>query len=318
MADDKLPTIGEAISQWLGVQLPSISMPQTLKNVDKAVAKIILACGENVEARIRSNTSQAKAEGKIRVEETLRTPEERRKLENRTAATKAALEDLEQNPGAGDAKAEIEDDWLNFYARLAEDKSSEELQGLFGRILAGEIKRPGSFSLRTLQLLVTISKNDAEGVSKFLSYAIDGMIVPYGGSGPTDGERLFMQEMGIAGHPSQIGGMSLNVTVYPEMKQLLRGSAAGILIENKTKRAVGVAVPGQPLTKIARELIPIAHLPETNIEFLKKIARDMYGILRGSFGDDLDAGLVAVHVVKTIRVDENNFRYQIVETASNT
>jgi hypothetical protein len=56
---NQLPTIREAISNWLGVQLPLIPMPQTLKNIDKAVAKLVLAGGENLEARISSPVTKS-------------------------------------------------------------------------------------------------------------------------------------------------------------------------------------------------------------------------------------------------------------------
>src|SRR5262249_52895361 len=116
MADEpkELPTITEWLSQWLGVQLPSIPLPQTLKNLDKAIAKIVLSSGENFEARIRSNTAKTKAKGRIDLKELVRTDEERRKLENKIATTKVAIEEIEQNPSQTDASAEIEDDWLNF------------------------------------------------------------------------------------------------------------------------------------------------------------------------------------------------------------
>ena len=43
---------------------------------------------------------------------------------------------------------EINDDWLNAFEVEARQKSTEEMQALFGKILAGEITRPGSFSSR--------------------------------------------------------------------------------------------------------------------------------------------------------------------------
>ncbi|QQO31205.1 hypothetical protein JJC00_21400 [Bradyrhizobium diazoefficiens] len=63
-----LPTLSDWLANWLGFQLPSIPMPQTIKNLDKAVGRILLASGENVEARIKSNTGAVKAAGKISVE----------------------------------------------------------------------------------------------------------------------------------------------------------------------------------------------------------------------------------------------------------
>ena len=50
------------------------------------------------------------------------------------------------------------------------------MQELWARILAGEIKQPNSFSLRTLETLKNISKEEAElyvKVSKFLFYSIN-------------------------------------------------------------------------------------------------------------------------------------------------
>jgi hypothetical protein len=69
------------------------------------------------------------------------------KQSNREKIARLALEDFtaQTDTQAADAATEIDDDWLNVFVRLAEDKTSEELQQLFGRILAGEIRKPGSF-----------------------------------------------------------------------------------------------------------------------------------------------------------------------------
>src|SRR5262249_34634850 len=292
------------------------SMPQTVKNTDKAIAKIVLAIGENLEARIRQNTGKAKARGKIEIEGMYRTADERRKLENRIGTTKEGIEELEWNPGKTDASSEIEDDWLNLFARLSEDKSSEELQRLFGRILSGEIRRPGSFSLRTLQLMATISKTDAEAVTKFLSYAIDG-VVPFGveSQSPTIHERVLMEELGVAGHDSQIGGIAVGVGVAPGAKNLFRGSESGILVENNAAKEVTVSLPGQVLTTSGKELIPIAGSPSTDLEFLKRVAGDIRLGLMGAYSADLSAGLILVHVVTTTTLDFKTYQYVIVFTA---
>ncbi|MBW4528175.1 MAG: DUF2806 domain-containing protein [Phormidium tanganyikae FI6-MK23] len=55
-----------------------------------------------------------------------------------------------------DATAEvppINEDWLNNFEKQASQKSTEEMQILFGRILAGEIQKPSSFSIKTVNLL---------------------------------------------------------------------------------------------------------------------------------------------------------------------
>jgi hypothetical protein len=320
--NDKLPTIGEAISNWLGVQLPAVHLPQTIKNIDKAIGKIVLAGGENLEAHIKANTSKTKAIGKLNVDGLFRTEEEKRKLENRAAAMKAALEDIETNPAAIDSPSEIEDDWLNFFVRCAEDKSSEELQALFGKILSGEIRKPGSFSLRTIQIMSTISKRDAEALSMLLSFAISDDVLPFEESEagrPTAAERLLLEELGIAGHPSRIGGMVMNYEVQPGQKRLLMASHRGILVENNTQQQLNVQVAGQMLTTPARELAKIANSPPTDFEFLKSLAKKFYLELHDKYAVDADAGLLAVRIVSIqetsdMPTGETLVRYDVIYT----
>jgi hypothetical protein len=66
-----------------------------------------------------------------------------------------AAEALKESANADDPvdPQPVEDDWMNVFERYAEDASSERMQNLWGRVLAGEIRRPRSFSLRTMRFL---------------------------------------------------------------------------------------------------------------------------------------------------------------------
>jgi hypothetical protein len=305
---DNLPTIRQWIWDWLGIPLPAVPLPQTLKNLDKAVGKILLAAGENVEARVKVNTAKAKAQGKIDVEGMYRTEEGKRKIENRALTTKAAVEEMRANPAQEDAQEEIDDDWLNFFARVAEDKNSEELQSLFGKILAGEVKRPGSFSLRTLQIMAVISKSDAENLSKLLSFGIAQRIVPFqtaDNGEPSDGSRLFLAELGVAGHPSQVGGMQLNLTAAPNAPTAFIASHRTILVVNQMSETAAFFIPGQALTGTGHELIKIANPPPTDIGFLKKVAEQIMGILRTRYSAQIENGLLKVQVATTTPTGDN-------------
>lgn len=66
---------------------------------------------------------------------------------------------------------EPDDDWLNVFERYVEDASSERLQGLWGKVLAGEIRRPGRFSTRTLRFLSEFSQADALTFESFAKSA---------------------------------------------------------------------------------------------------------------------------------------------------
>lgn len=56
----------------------------------------------------------------------------------------------------------VEDDWRVRFFNVAEDITDAEMQTLWGKILAGEVARPGRFSLRTLDVLRNLSKHEAE------------------------------------------------------------------------------------------------------------------------------------------------------------
>ena len=56
----------------------------------------------------------------------------------------------------------IGDDWLNAFEAEARQKSTEEMQALFGKILAGEIRKPGSYSTRTVKILGSLDQSVAK------------------------------------------------------------------------------------------------------------------------------------------------------------
>ena len=55
----------------------------------------------------------------------------------------------------------INDDWLNVFEAEGRLKSTEEAHVLFGKILAGEIRKPGSFSTRAVRILGSLDHNIA-------------------------------------------------------------------------------------------------------------------------------------------------------------
>lgn len=67
---------------------------------------------------------------------------------------------------------EIDEDWLNTFEAEGRLKNSEEMHVLFGRILAGEIKRPGSFSTRAIRILGSLDQGIAKHFVTLCSISI--------------------------------------------------------------------------------------------------------------------------------------------------
>lgn len=68
-------------------------------------------------------------------------------------------------------------DWRRRFFSGAEDVCDDEMQIIWGKVLAGEVASPGRFSLRTLEILKNLSKHEAEKFQKICSFAFsDGWI----------------------------------------------------------------------------------------------------------------------------------------------
>ena len=67
----------------------------------------------------------------------------------------------------------VNPDWRRKFFIEAENICAEDLQELWGRVLAGELARPGTFSLRTLEALKHISQDEAEGFRVLCSLAME-------------------------------------------------------------------------------------------------------------------------------------------------
>lgn len=66
----------------------------------------------------------------------------------------------------------ISDDWLNAFEAEARQKSTSEMQAYFGRVLSGEIKKPGSFSTRTVRILASLDQVTASHFARLCSMCI--------------------------------------------------------------------------------------------------------------------------------------------------
>ena len=77
----------------------------------------------------------------------------------------------DQDTNGGEEKV-IDDDWLNSFETEARQKSTEDIQHRFGRVLAGEIRKPGSYSIKTVKTLGEMDQNAATLFKKLCSACV--------------------------------------------------------------------------------------------------------------------------------------------------
>jgi len=188
---------------------------------------------------------------------------------NRDSAVVHAAAELLDEPDVSDKP--VDPDWATRYFRTAQDISSEEMQLIFGKILAGEIKQPGSFSARTVDFLATLTNEEALSFRKLCAFL---WVLPSGQADiilfGTDPEGYSVDVLGYSDlqHLHDIGLIEFSPALggYTYGAQTLVLSYNGEKVEIESKEAgdypvieAGVVV----LTKIGRELSSVCQ-PEFN------------------------------------------------------
>ena len=70
----------------------------------------------------------------------------------------------------------VNPDWIIQWLNLSQDISDKDIQIALGKILAGETRKPGSFSLKTLDFLRTVSKGTLEKFQKLCSFHFEALL----------------------------------------------------------------------------------------------------------------------------------------------
>ena len=101
---------------------------------------------------------------------------------------------------------EPNDDWTARFFSHAQDVSSEELQTLWAKVLAGEVGRPGSTSLRTLSLLRDLDQITARKFRTLCSMAtiiqldslvVDARVPSLGGNASSNSLSAYGLDFGV-------------------------------------------------------------------------------------------------------------------------
>jgi hypothetical protein len=115
-----------------------------------------------IRARADAEVATIEQRAKARLEHREATRQEN--IERVTAIAASELPDSVSS-------APVDPDWTAQYFNHAQDVSDADLQVLWGRILAGEVAKPGSYSKRTLGFLGTLEKWEAQGFTDLCAFA---------------------------------------------------------------------------------------------------------------------------------------------------
>ena len=163
----------------INVTLGLDKLVETLANATglTALGTIINAHGE---ARAQAYLAKKKAQTDTEVE-ILRLQGEEKVAQYVLARNKQKVENVEEiiskakqqfAPDEQVSEEPVERDWMNRFLNIAEEISDKDMQAIWGRVLAGEIKKPKSYSLRTLEVMRNMSKDEASLLMKASTFQV--------------------------------------------------------------------------------------------------------------------------------------------------
>lgn len=175
---------------------------QRILTEGRATTMQIIAAAQ-AEARSKLISPQAALQGEVTIGELIEQRvqfQEEKRLANIGSVVAQAAQEL------GDREVqdhEVDHDWTARFFNDVQDVSSEEMHRLWAKVLAGEVDRPGQFSLRTLDTLHNMSVGEAKLFAEACNYVAAEQMIIYTddmhvmGNNLHFGNILKMAELGL-------------------------------------------------------------------------------------------------------------------------
>ena len=213
---------------------------------------------------------------------------ETRKLNNTRSVIEKAKSHLQKEEPVSNEP--LNTDWINRFFNIVEDISDETLHDIWGRILAGEIKSPNSYSLSTLELLKNITKDEAELFVKASQYYVTLNYICTEEIFLSLHETLLLGEIGLINSED----LTKNWKVEANSKsEILIDNETLFLLQNDTSKKIQCPASVKKLSKSGIEILSLID---------KSDRSEFYHALANFFKSK---GVSRVSKHKTVWVDKN-------------
>lgn len=173
----------------------------------------------------------------------------------------------------------VDEDWITRFFSIVKDISVKDMQVLWAKILAGEIKQPGCFSLRTLETLKNLNRNEAEMFTQLAPFVIfsssKNCFVPSDEQLLNRYNILYdtIYRLSDCGLIDSSGLLSNTFTASFGRNDLYYNNHVTVIIKNIDKSSnIEIEVGAYPLTRAGAELIDIVTY-ETNDDFFSEFCK---------------------------------------------
>jgi hypothetical protein len=201
-----------------------------------------------------------------------------RKQENKEAVAKKTVELLAEAPPppTDEPPTEPESDWMNVFELHAENASTERMREIWARVLAGEIRKPKNFSLKTLGFVAQLDQEVAELFEKYSNKVFSGVMIPSarGLKSPELDDLLQLEEFGLV---TGVGGtLHQTYSIQPEHTGMLCAIADKALLLKRKRdvdpQNIELRIPCILLTRVGREGYKILE-PKFDIAVVEEVIK---------------------------------------------
>lgn len=264
----------EVISNGIG----TIYRPRAIRKEAEAKAYEIEIV-ERAKAKALAEGKEIEAEVYERMQERLlyRETSRQNNIDNVSAI---AIQQLQDEETVSDDS--VDQDWSTRFFNIVEDISDEEMQKLWGRILAGEVKRPKSYSLRTLETIRNLSRSEADTFIKVANFSIKSRGASYIFKG-NDSNQLYkefeiryndiatLKEIGLI-QPGDLTNRHFTSQSLDNQEVMVSGNI--LLLLNIKANASTLKMPVEVFSTTGNELLQLIK-PTPSLEYLKYIAKSI-------------------------------------------
>ena len=221
--------------------------------------------------------------------------QERKRLSNISAVVRGAADELEDKEAP---EHEPDHDWTARFFNDVQDVSSEDMQKIWAKILAGEVESPGRTSLRTLDILRNMTKRDAEMFKDMCEYVMNNDFVFYDDSvkdinALKYNNLLHLQDCGLVNVRSDLlknfEWINHEYITLPHKGETLMITSGRKSIETLKIPAIRLTAIGHELSRFIESTLDVKYLREFSrflksqdceLSYLEEVQESPDGILR--------------------------------------
>lgn len=211
-----------------------------------------------------------------------------------------AEEECRNLPMESVSQAAVDPDWLVRWRDGAQDAVSVQLKRYWSRLLTGEVLKPSTYSVRTMEFLRTISRADLEMINICARLCFDGFIYRNPGSYFSAELHLPMFEQmeelgllrGVYGRPES---WLMRSTTTEGFSTMLACANKAIFVEGGSAED-DFRLPVYRLTRFGREVLSLCHV-DADSAYLLAVANELkkmgFSVRLGDWVGEAGQGLFA-------------------------